>query len=39
MNQKAMRLPDYLSYLLEAIHRIQRYTHSSSREAFLAEPR
>jgi hypothetical protein len=37
MNPKAARLPDFLSHILEAIHRIQRYTRDRSREAFMAD--
>jgi uncharacterized protein with HEPN domain len=37
MNPKAARLPDFLSHILQAIHRIQRYTRGRSREAFLAD--
>ncbi len=35
--QKALRVPDYLSHVLQAIQRIQRYTHSTSHEAFMAD--
>jgi len=37
MNQKAMRLPDYLLRILAAIDRIRRYTFGRSREVFMAD--
>lgn len=37
MKKKALRLPDYLSHIVEAIRRIQRYTECKSREAFVAD--
>jgi uncharacterized protein with HEPN domain len=37
MNLKAARPQDFLSHILEAIHRIQRYTRGRSRAAFMAD--
>jgi uncharacterized protein with HEPN domain len=36
MTPKALRAPDYLDHILEAIGRIQRYTRETTQEAFLA---
>ena len=37
MNKKALRVPDYLSHILDAIRRIQRYTRGKSQAAFIAD--
>jgi len=37
MSKKSMRVPDYLSHMLDAIHRIQRYTHGKSRDTFILD--
>jgi len=36
MNSKALRVPDYLGHILQAIDRIQSYTDQISKEAFVA---
>jgi hypothetical protein len=36
MTPKALRAPDYLDHILQAIGRIQRYTRETTQEAFLA---
>ncbi|MCK0505416.1 HepT-like ribonuclease domain-containing protein [Aromatoleum anaerobium] len=37
MKKKALRVPDYLSHILEAIRRIQRYAQGRSLDAFMAD--
>jgi len=37
MKPKTLRVPDYLAHILQAIHRIQRYTLGKTREAFMAD--
>ena len=37
MKPKTLRVPDYLAHILQAIHRIQRYTLGKTREAFMTD--
>lgn len=34
MNRKSLRVPEYLDHILQAIARIERYTHTHSYESF-----
>ena len=36
MNRNALRLTDYLTHILEAIDRIERYTRGLDRAAFMS---
>ncbi len=37
MTKKSLRVPDYLSHILDAIRRIERYTREKSQSEFIAD--
>ena len=38
MRRNEMRAPDFVSHMIEAVQRIERYTHGKTREQFLGDP-